>query len=77
MSKQEQFNKLTILLLSHKYRYYIQNLPTISDYDYDMLELNWMKLGRDLGIDMDSYPFWVDFDFNHPLADKAIERVLC
>jgi NAD-dependent DNA ligase len=73
----ENFEKLTIELLKHKYAYYILCSPIISDYEFDMLERDWMNLGRKLGVDMDNYPHWVDFDEEHPLAGKAKEAYNC
>ncbi len=71
----EEFNKLTIELLKHKFRYYKQDRPTISDYQYDVMEHRWLKMGRELGIDMDSYEHWVDFDEKHPLAEEALHEI--
>jgi NAD-dependent DNA ligase len=68
------FEELTIQLLKHKYNYYILDSPTISDYDYDILERKWDKLGRELEIDMDNYPNWIGFDYKHPLAKRALEQ---
>lgn len=70
-----KFRSLTVELLKHKYLYYVQARPIISDYEYDMKERQWMKLGEDLGLDMEIYPYWVDFDKNHPLADEAIKGI--
>lgn len=72
---QKKFDRLELELLTHKYRYYILNAPTISDYDYDMKERDFFKTGEELGIDMELYPHWVDFDYNHPKAATVIETV--
>lgn len=64
-------NKL-LQLLEHKYKYYVQDAPTISDYEYDMLERAWIKEEK---IDIDTYPNWVGFDRKHPLAYKIIEKM--
>jgi len=67
----KKFNEMTLELLIHKYRYYIQDSPIVSDYTYDTLEHRWTKLGNSLGIDMENYQNWVDFPVAHPLADYA------
>lgn len=57
-----QFIFLQKDLLQHKYNYYILNSPTISDYEYDMLELESFKLAKNLGFNADK---WED-----PLPDE-------
>ena len=71
----KKFNEITLELLMHKYRYYELNYSSISDYEYDMLEHRWTKLGNNLGIDMENYQNWVDFPTEHPLADYAKRMV--
>lgn len=73
MSKQEEFDNLTVELLKHRYRYYHLDNPTISDYDYDMMERKWTALGDEVGVDWATYPNWVGWDPKHPLADRALE----
>lgn len=71
----EEFEALTLDLLKHKFRYYQMNRPTISDYQYDMMESRWLKMGVQLGVDMDNYEFWVDFDERHPLSKQAEHEI--
>lgn len=74
-TKLTKFRQLTVELLKHKYLYYVKNRPQITDYEYDMKERDWIKLGTDLGIDMEIYPNWVDFDSKHPLAAEATKGI--
>jgi NAD-dependent DNA ligase len=71
----KQFEKLELELLTHKYHYYILNSPIITDYEYDLKERRFFEIGAELGIDMDTYPHWVDFDYNHPKAPKVISKI--
>lgn len=70
-----KFNEITLELLMHKYRYYVLDNPSVSDYTYDMIERDWTKLGEKLGINMEDYKNWVDFPVDHPLADIAKKLV--
>lgn len=70
-----EFEKLTIELLKHRYLYYHLDNPSISDYDYDMMERKWHTLGDDLGVDWATYPNWVGWDDKHPLASKALDEM--
>lgn len=70
-----EFQRRTIELLAHKYRYYILISETVTDYEYDMLEREWKNLGIRLGYDMDAHPHWIGFDERHPLATLARESV--
>lgn len=68
---EEEFEKLTITLLEHKFRYYNLDLPSISDYEYDMLERDFYRAGNKLGLfEGEDAPNWVGFDENHPLSNK-------
>lgn len=71
----KEFERLEVELLTHKYHYYILNAPLITDYEYDMKERRFFQVGKELGIDMDMYPNWVDFDYNHPKALNVIEKI--
>lgn len=70
-----EFFELTTQLLVHKFMYYENDNPVLTDYEYDMLEKDWREGGQSLGINMDAYPNWVGFDRNHPLANKALARI--
>lgn len=72
METREAFLNLTKKLLQHKYRYYILCRPTITDYEYDMLESKWVMDGISLGENMENYKNWVEFDEQHPLAKDAV-----
>ena len=67
-AKQIAFNVLTLELLQHKYRYYLQSAPIVSDTEYDRLEKEWTVLGTALGYEMDYYEPWVDFPTEHIYA---------
>lgn len=69
-----RFNKLTLEILKHKYRYYVLDIIVISDYEYDLIERERIALGRGLGIDMDAYEHWVGFDYKHPMAKKVLKE---
>jgi hypothetical protein len=75
MTKKKKFEQMTLELLKHKYRYYVLCAPTIGDDQYAFMEKEWHKLGLSLGLDMDNYQHWIDFDRKHPLAQKAIDAV--
>lgn len=55
MKETEEFIKLQQELLKHKYLYYIENEPKITDYHYDMLEKSSFKLAKDLGFNADPW----------------------
>lgn len=80
------FNELQKTLLKHKYLYYAKAAPVISDYDYDMLEMESYKLAKTLGFRADKWEgpeenekdhvhWMVDFDEKHPLATLVIEEI--
>ena len=58
------------ILLTHKFRYYMRARPMISDYEFDLLEKNWIALGLKIGRTR-TPPFWVGFDHNHPWAHEV------
>lgn len=72
MDKAEQFKNLTIQLMCHKYLYYELNNPVILDWDYDMLNREWLKLGQEIGVltEDDTMPC-IGFDEKHPLAAEG------
>lgn len=51
----QEFITLQKELLRHKFLYYVENNPEISDYDYDMLERSSFKMAQDLGFRADRF----------------------
>ena len=51
----KEFIELQKELLKHKYFYYNLNSPTITDYEYDMLELESFKMAKKLGFRADRF----------------------
>lgn len=47
--KKERYVFLSWKILEHKARYYMYNAPTITDYEYDMLEKEYDALADELG----------------------------
>lgn len=76
MTDEEKYKEMAITLLAHKYRYYVLNQPTISDWDYDLMERDFFRLSFKLGKIEDSFggdaPNWVGFDTNHEFAEEAL-----
>jgi NAD-dependent DNA ligase len=58
-----EFTALQKELLEHKYKYYVLNTPTISDYEYDMLERSSFEMAKSLGFSADR--------FDNPMSDEA------
>lgn len=73
MSK-TRFIKLGWELLEHKYRYYILNMNTISDYDFDQLEAEYRKLAEELGLPPSASDM-VGFDNTRFSCQLAMHRV--
>jgi len=82
----QEFELLQKTLLKHKYLYYVKSAPIISDYDYDMMENDSLKMAKKLGFRADKWEgpaqdetehvhWMVDFDANHPLAKSVIEEL--
>ncbi len=71
----KRWQVLCVNLLAHKFRYYCLNAPTISDTEYDILEQQWMALGRKVGRTRVP-PFWIGFDLHHPFAEQARAKTL-
>lgn len=55
MKETPDFIALQKELLWHKYLYYVVNSPTISDYQFDMLEESSFKMARELGFRADKW----------------------
>jgi NAD-dependent DNA ligase len=55
MEESQEFINLQKELLRHKFLYYINNSPEISDYDYDMLEKKSFKMAKELGFNANSW----------------------
>jgi hypothetical protein len=71
---EDLFNYSTVRLMTHKYLYYILHDAVIDDTSYDFLEKGWFIMGRGLGVlNEDETSPCVDFDYNHKLANEAIE----
>lgn len=62
MKETPEFIKLQKELLEHKYRYYVLSMPTISDYEYDMLERSSFEIAKSLGFNADR--------FDNPMPDE-------
>jgi hypothetical protein len=71
---EDLFQNSTVRLMTHKYLYYILNDQATDDTSYDYLEKEWYIIGRALGtLKEDETSPCVDFDYNHKLANEAIE----
>lgn len=81
-----EFLELQKELLMHKYLYYVKAKPSISDYDYDMLEDKSRKLAKKLGFRSDQWEgptneeknhihWMVGYDDKHPLVECIISRI--
>ncbi len=55
MKESEEFIQLQKDLLRHKFLYYEECFPEITDYDYDMLEKKSVKMAQELGFRADTY----------------------
>lgn len=75
MDKKQRFIKLGWELLEHKCRYYVMNKPTISDYNYDMIEKEYDALAAELGEEPTASDM-VDFDTNR-MACRLVMDKLC
>jgi len=73
MSK-NRFIKLGWELLEHKYRYYILNGQTISDYEFDQMEAEYRKLAEELGLPPSASDM-VGFDSGRFSCQLAMHRV--
>lgn len=75
----DMYKEIAITLLMNKYRYYVLNTPTITDWEYDMMERNFFKLGVELGkhelSDGGDCPNWIGFDLNHEFAEEALAKL--
>lgn len=82
---EEEFEELQLLLIYHKFMYYERSTPTISDYDYDMLERKSYELAQKLGFRADKWEdpeenekyhvhWMVGLDKNNPYFEKALTK---
>jgi NAD-dependent DNA ligase len=55
MKETKKFIELQKELLRHKFLYYVQNTPEISDYDYDILERKSLYLADTLGFNANPF----------------------
>jgi len=84
---EKEFERLGKEILEHKYLYYIKANPTITDYDYDMLEVKYTKIAKSLekepGIHLIND--WehleelnqacvIDFPAKHPWAKEILDK---
>lgn len=67
----KKFQDYMFLVLVHKYQYFQLGRPTITDSEYDFLKAGWYSIAKDLGIDMEIYPYKFQFPFSHPRAREA------
>lgn len=72
--KKQRFVKLGWEILEHKCRYYMHSAPSISDYDYDMLEKEYEALGSELGLEPSASDM-VDFDENRPACQNVVKKI--
>ncbi len=83
----EEFEALGKEVLKHKYLYYVKSEPTITDYEYDMLELKYTNIAKTLPKEPEVHLIadwseleWytngavVDFPADHPWAEQIIEE---
>lgn len=75
MTNHEKFILLGWTLLEHKCHYYIFSNPTISDYEYDLLEKEYESLADFLGLEP-SASNMVDFDMKRPSCKKVYEKII-
>lgn len=55
IKESQEFIALQKELLRHKFLYYVENKPEISDYDYDMLERKSYEMAKELGFNADRF----------------------
>lgn len=71
---EELFEYCTVRLLAMKYAYYVCSNSFVKDITYDGTEESWYIMGRALDkLKEDETSPCVDFNYEHPLADRAIE----
>lgn len=73
--EKERLNKLSWVLLEHKFRYYILCAPIIEDYEYDMLEKEYETLCDKLKTP-NSVSNMVDFDTSRPSCKLIMEKLM-
>ncbi len=74
MSEDTLIRRTGLLLLEHRYRYYVLDAPTISDRQYDLLERDYERLCREAGVppvhcDM------VGYDYSKPDAQAVADKL--
>jgi len=52
---QDKFDALQKELMEHRKAYYVDNAPTITDFDYDMLEMKSLLMAKELGFRADRW----------------------
>lgn len=73
----ELYETATIRLMAGKYAYYILSDEFMTDAAYDICESSWYVMGRALGLlSQDDTSPCVDFDENHPYAERGKELAL-
>lgn len=75
MDKQKRYVELGWKILEHKCRYYILHQPTITDYEYDLLEKEYDALAGELGLPSTASDM-VDFDKSRPACQRVLEKLL-
>ena len=48
MNKEKKLQELKNLIKNHNYKYYVENNPEISDFEYDNLMAEYQKLKKEL-----------------------------
>lgn len=73
----ELYETATIRLMAAKYAYYVLSDEFMKDAAYDICESGWYVMGRALGLlQEDETSPCIDFDPNHPYAEKGKELAL-
>jgi NAD-dependent DNA ligase len=74
VDKKDRYNTLSWKILEAKYRYYILSEPTITDYEYDLMEKEYDSLADELGLPKTASDM-VDFKSDRPSCQAVIEKV--
>ncbi len=69
-----RFIKLGWEILEHKCKYYILNKPTVTDYEYDIIEKEYDALADKLGLDKSASDM-VDFDTKRPACQSVMRKL--
>lgn len=70
----QKFINLSWQMLEHKYRYYVQNKPVLSDFEFDALEARYRDLAEKLQLPPTASDM-VDFDWSRPACQRAAFKV--